>query len=103
MGTYTEHWQAHMRKTRKDTLVALLIVVIGLPATAGIAWLVGRATGEYPVLVHVGLLVAWLVVLTVHLLRSSKVACPRCSTVYAQSKFQLQCPSCGLKILQEEP
>jgi ribosomal protein S27E len=43
------------------------------------------------------------VVLTWHLLRSSKVVCPRCSTVYAQSKFQLQCPSCGLKILQEDP
>jgi hypothetical protein len=103
MGTYTEHWQAHMRKTRKDTFVALLILVIGLPATAGIAWLVGRATGGYPVLVHVGLLVAWLVVLTRHLLRSSKVVCPRCATIYAQSKFQLQCPSCGLRILQEEP
>jgi hypothetical protein len=103
MGTYTDHWKAHMRKTRKDTLVALLILVIGLPATAGIAWLVGRATGGYPAVLHMGLLVVWLVVLTRHLLRSSKFVCPRCSTVYAQSKFQLQCPACGLKILQEEP
>jgi len=103
MGTYSEHWQAHMRKTRKDTLVALLIVVIGLPATAAIAWLVGRVVGDYAVPVQIGLLAVWLVVLTVHLLRSSKVVCPRCTTVYAQSKFQLQCPACGLRILQEEP
>jgi len=53
--------------------------------------------------VQIGLIVVWLVVFTRHLLRSSKVVCPRCATVYAQSKFQLQCPSCGLKILQQEP
>jgi hypothetical protein len=103
MGTYTEHWKNYMRDTRRHTLRVMGWLVVGLPGTALVAYLVGRATGEYPVVLHLALLVAWLVVLTVLALRSTAVVCPRCATVYKHSKWQLRCPSCALAILQEEP
>jgi cation transporter-like permease len=103
MGTYTEHWNTYLGESKRNTVVALLFLVFGLPATAVIAYLVGLVTGEYPVLVQVGLLVVWLVVFTVHVLRSTRIVCPRCATTYGQSKWQRACPSCSLPILQEEP
>ena len=103
MGTYTEYWNSYMRKSRKDALIAVLFLVVGLPATAVIAWLSGLATGKDPVPVQIGLILLWLVLFTARLLRGTKIVCPKCSTVYAHSKWQLQCPSCGLRILQEEP
>ncbi len=103
MGTYTEYWNTYQRESKKNALLAVLFLIVGLPATAVIAWLVGLVTGEYPVLVQVGLIVVWLVVFTVHVLRSTRITCPRCSTKYGQSKWQRQCPSCALAILEDGP
>jgi hypothetical protein len=104
MGTYTEYWNTYQRRTRRNTLLILLFVAVGLPATAGIAWLVGKARGgDYPAGVQIALIVAWLVALTVFVLRSSRIDCPRCATRYTHTKAQRQCPSCALKILQGEP
>lgn len=54
-------------------------------------------------LLHIGLLVGVLVVFTVQVLRATKIVCPRCSTTYTHTKWQRQCPSCALAILQDGP
>ncbi len=32
-----------------------------------------------------------------------KVSCPECGSSYKRTKWFGQCPSCGLKLLQEDP
>ena len=103
MGTYTAHWQQHQRMVRRATLQSLAWIALGLPATALVAFGVGRVTGGYPVYLHIALLVAWLIVLIRIALRSSRVTCPKCGTDYARGKWAIPCPNCGLPMLQEEP
>ena len=103
MGAYTEHWKTHLRRSKREPLVMVLFLVIGLPGTAVIAYLVGLVNPDYRDVVQIGLLVGWVILFTAHLIRANRIVCPRCSTVFAQGKWQRQCPSCALPILQEDP
>lgn len=103
MGIYTGYWKAYMHASKMNALRLMGLLIFGLPATAAISYVVGTVTGEYPALLQVGLPVVVLAVFTVQLLRATKIVCPRCSTAYAHSKWQRQCPSCALAILQDDP
>lgn len=103
MGTYTEHWNNYLRASKKKAVLIVLFLVIGLPGTALIPHLISLVTGHYSDVLLIVLIGLWLVIFTVAVIRSTKVPCPRCGTRYGQSKWQRSCPSCGLKILQEEP
>jgi hypothetical protein len=103
MGTYSEHWKTHVRNSKKNALLMILFLVVGLPGTALIAFLAGLLDARYRDPVQIGLVAVWLVLFTTHLIRVNRIVCPRCSTVYSQGKWQRQCPSCALPILQEDP
>ena len=103
MGIYTEHWKAHVRASKRNALGMLLFVGIGLPGTAVIAYLVGLVNPDYRDVTQIALVAAWLVLFIVLLARANRIVCPRCSTTFAQGKWQRQCPSCALAILQEDP
>lgn len=103
MGRYTDHWRAYAKSQRRYLLLLALLFGIGLPATAllgfGLEWL----AGEYPIWIHLGALVAWLVAFTHLALRSARVTCPRCGTGYSRGRSLCDCPSCGLRMLQDDP
>jgi hypothetical protein len=103
VGIYTEHWNNHVRKSKRDAFVMILYLVVGLPATVAIAYLVGRLDAGYRDVAQIVLLAGWLVAFTTHLVRVNRIVCPRCSTIYSQGKWQRRCPSCALPILQESP
>jgi hypothetical protein len=103
MGKYTEHWDRYKQESKKQTIVLLLLIAIGLPGTALVAYLISLVTGEYPALIHLGMLGAWLVLFTTLAVRASKVVCPQCGTVYSRGKSLSNCPHCGLRMLQDEP
>jgi lipopolysaccharide export LptBFGC system permease protein LptF len=102
MGTYTEHWKQYAQRSKRKTLMLLLYIVVALPGTALIAYLIGLTTGEYPVLVHIALLLVWLVIFALLAFRVSKVVCPRCGTGYSRGRGLCNCPECGLRMLQED-
>lgn len=87
MGSYSAHWAAYAKASRKGLVHLGLLLVLGLPGTALLAYGVSRVTGEYPVVLHIGLLALWLVAFTWLTILYSRVDCPRC----------------GLRMLQEEP
>jgi cobalamin biosynthesis protein CobD/CbiB len=101
MGQYTEHWARYTRESTRHTLrllgTLLLLPVIGLIGYA--LWPVTR--WAFPVVGS--LLLLWLVMFTTLALRSTKVPCPRCATIYSRGKYLCNCPKCGLRMLQEDP
>ena len=103
MGTYTEHWMKHKRRSIRGLLWVLLLFVVGLPFTALVAIGMERITGSYPAYLHLILLLFWLIVFTILVIRFSRVVCPRCNEHYSHGKWVLSCPKCGLRIGQEEP
>jgi hypothetical protein len=103
MGMYTEHWNNYKRNSVEGMLYLPLLFVLGLPFTALVAIGVERWSGRYPIVLHVGLLLVWLVVFTMLLVRYSRVSCPRCGTQYSRGKGLCDCPKCGLRMLQDEP
>ncbi len=52
--------------------------MVGLPATALVAYGVNRSTGEYPGYLHFGLLAVWLIAFIAHVIRYSRMNRPRC-------------------------
>jgi hypothetical protein len=103
MGTYSEQWEKYRKQSLKWLLVLGLLIVVGLPTIALVSLFVVRIARDLAVHVQLGLLAIWLVVLTWAALRASRVTCPRCGTVYARGKGLINCPQCGLRMLQEEP
>jgi hypothetical protein len=103
LGTYSAHWEAYKKQSLRWLVRLALLIVVGLPATALVAFAVERVTGTFPAYLQLGLLAIWLVALIVAATRASRVTCPRCATVYARGKGLCNCPQCGLRLLQEEP
>jgi hypothetical protein len=103
MGQYTAHWQAYAKSQKRDLLSFALLFGLGLPATALLSFGLQRLTGEYPVWIHLSALLVWLLAFTRLVLRGVRVTCPRCATVYSRGKYLCDCPSCGLRMLQEDP
>ncbi len=103
MGTYTEHWNNYKRNSVRGLLYLLLLFIVGLPATALVAIGIEQLTSSYPIYLHVGLLLVWLVMFTMLLVRYSRVICPRCDAQYSRGKGLCNCPKCGLRMLQDEP
>ena len=102
MGTYTEHWRQHRRRSIRGLVYVLLWLVLGLGAIALTCFAVQQRTGEYPAYLNAGLFGVWLVVFTRMSLRYSKVSCPRCQHRFSHGKWVTRCPGCGLGIGQEE-
>jgi len=103
MGTYSRHWEKYKKQSLKWLVYLGLLIVVGLPSTALIAFAVGRVTGDFPAYLQLGMLAVWLVVLVFTALRASRVICPRCDNVYSRGKYLSNCPKCGLRMLQEDP
>ena len=102
MGLYTDHWARYRQQSNRRTLQALLVVGVGLPATAACGYLLSPLTNVRTA-VLVAIATAWLVTFTLLVLRGSRVDCPRCLTRYARGKLLFNCPRCGLRMLQEDP
>jgi len=103
MGTYTAHWAEYKKDGLRGLCYLGLLVIIGLPATALVAYGVSQVTGEYPFYLHLGLLAVWLFAFVRLAIRYSRVTCPRCATKYSRGKGLCNCPRCGLRMLQDEP
>lgn len=101
MGKYTEHWENYKRKVVRDTLRLLGVMFSLIPI--GVVGFLLPQSDEWPLAVVVALLLAWLTVFVRTLLKSCKVDCPRCATVYTRGKYLRDCPQCGLRMLQEDP
>ena len=99
MGEYTEHWDRYKRDANKRTLQLLGFLLL-LPLIAFIGY--GLSSfGSWGLYVTLALLLAWLVAFTRMAWASSKVPCPKCSTSYSRGKHLVNCPKCGLRMLQE--
>lgn len=103
MGIYTEHWSNYKRRSVRGIVHLLLLLAVGLPLTVLVAIGVERLTGSYPIYLHVGLLLLWLVFFTLLAVRYSRVSCPRCDATYSRGKGLCNCPKCGLRMLQDDP
>jgi tellurite resistance protein TehA-like permease len=103
MGAYTEHWNQHKKRNVRGMLYVLLLLVVGLPVTALIPLGIEQLTGDYPVYIQLALLVVWLVVFTMMIIRFSRATCPRCGAQYTHGRGLVDCPQCGLRMLQEDP
>src|ERR1044071_4887510 len=102
MGAYTEHGERYSKRNARGVLYALLVVGVGLPTAAGVGMLL-EPMDTVDLVIFVGVLVLWLITLTMVLIRFSKVSCPRCQTQSSRGKYLTKCPSCDLRMLQEEP
>lgn len=103
MGMYSEHWNDYRKESLKGLWTLGLLVALGLPGSARVAWGVSQFTGDYPFVLHAGLLIAWLVAFTLLAIRYSRVTCPRCRTTYSRGRWPSNCPRCGLRMLQDDP
>ena len=101
MGQYTEHWAEYKRESNRRTF-QLLGVLLFVPAIGLLGYSISGIT-DWAIHVVITLLVVWLVAFTRLALRASKVPCPRCSTIYSRGKYLVNCPKCGLRMLQEDP
>jgi hypothetical protein len=102
MGLYTDYWAQHKRHANKSTLQALATLGLGLPAVAGLGYLLSPLTDLGTALLLAAVM-TWVIALTSLVLRGSKVVCPRCFTRYSRGKFLVNCPKCGLRMFQEDP
>lgn len=101
MGKYTQHWAEYSRRSNRRTL-QLLGVLLLLPLVAALGYGLS-SLGDWSIYVTLALLVVWLVVFTRLALRSTKVSCPQCATEYARGKYLTCCPTCGLRMFQDDP
>jgi hypothetical protein len=74
---------------------------VGLPSV-GLAGMLLGPLDNVDTAILGGLLLAWLIALVKVVLHFSKVSCPRCGTRYSRGKYLSNCPSCGLRMLQED-
>lgn len=102
MGLYTDHWARHRRNSTRSTLQALLALGLGVPGIAGLGFLLSPLDDLRTGVLVVGI-IAWLALLIRLVRRGSQVDCPRCSTRYSRGKFLVECPKCGLGMLQDGP
>lgn len=102
MGKHTAYWQDYSKSQARRTLTTFL-VIIGWVAAAGLAAFANELLGVlFPFVLVVVFL--GLVVSCVLLGRSAyDVTCPECGATYRRSKWGGQCPSCGLRLLQQDP
>lgn len=102
MGLYTEHWERHRKQTLRGTLHALVVVGVGIPTIALVGFLL-QPLSHLRTALLVSVAAVWLVLLAGIVVRSSRVDCPRCATRYSRGRFLSNCPTCGLRMLQENP
>ncbi|MBK6488500.1 MAG: hypothetical protein IPF98_16975 [Gemmatimonadetes bacterium] len=101
MGQYTEHWAEYRRGSNRRTLQLLAFVLL-LPLIALLGYGVSTVI-DGGVQLTAALLLVWLIEFTRRALGASKVPCPRCSTVYMRGRSLVDCPKCGLRMLQDDP
>ena len=99
MGEYTAHWDKYKRDSNKRTL-RLLGFLLLLPLIALLGYGLS-SLGSWSFYLTVALLVAWLLAFTRIALASAKVPCPKCGTSYSRGKSLVNCPNCGLRMLQD--
>jgi hypothetical protein len=102
MGRHTAYWQQY----RKDQVRGSLRIVAAIAAWVLVVILVvlaQKSIGElFPIVmtaVFLGLIGSVIVLGK----DAYKVTCPECGSSYTRSKWFGQCPSCGLKLLQDDP
>jgi hypothetical protein len=101
MGLYTDHWARHKARERKGTLMALAVVVVGLPGIAGFGAVL-EPLGTLDVVVVLIAVSGWIAALVGTVMHYSRVHCPKCAGWYSRGKYLSNCPHCGLRMLQED-
>ncbi len=102
MGKHTAYWQHYLKTQVRATLRLLAAIVVWIAATILIA-LAHEPLGS-AFLPLMGAAFAGLVLSLVILAKGAyRVTCPECGAGYRRHKWGGQCPSCGLKLLQEDP
>jgi len=101
MGRYSDHWARYRKDHTRGTLQVLALVGIGLPAIALCGYALAQLTVHATPL-QLALIVAWLAAFARLLIRASKVVCPRCGTRYTRGKHLSDCPTCSLRMMQDD-
>lgn len=102
MGKHTAYWQQYQKAQVRGSvriaaaIAAWLLVVI-------LVVLAQKSIGELFPIVMAGVFFGLIASVIVLGRGAYKVACPECGSSYKRSKWFGQCPSCGLKLLQEDP
>lgn len=99
MGEYTEHWEKYKRDSNKRTLRFLGFLLL-LPLVALLGYGLS-SLGTWSFYVTLALLLLWLLGFVRLALISAKVPCPQCGATYSRGKYLVNCPKCGLRMLQE--
>lgn len=102
MGKHTEYWRQYQKAQVRGSLRIVVAIAAWILFIILVA-LVGESIGKVFPIAIAGAFVGLIVSVIVLSKDAYKVACPECGGSYKRSKWFGQCPSCGLKLLQEDP
>lgn len=102
MGKHTAYWQQYQKAQVRGSVRIVLAIAAWLLFVILIV-LAQEPIGKLFPIVMAGAFVGLIVSVIVMGKDAYKVACPECGSSYKRSKWFGQCPSCGLKLLQEDP
>lgn len=102
MGKHTAYWRAYSRAQVRGTLRIFAAIAIWTVIAGVLASVHDALGGFFPWLMG-GVFLGLAVTLVLLGKNAYRVVCPECGTPYTRSKWGGSCPSCGLKLLQNEP
>ena len=102
MAKHTAYWQEYQRAQVRGSLRIMLTIAAWIVLVVLLVLAQDAVAGAFP-FVLAALFVGLIVSILVQGRNAYKVLCPECSTVYTRHNWGGQCPSCGLKLLQNEP
>lgn len=102
MGKHTAYWQEYGKAQVRGTLRIFAAIAFWLFLAALLAFAHEAFGRIFPWLMG-GAFLGLVVTLILLGKNAYKVVCPECGTAYARSKWDGACPSCGLKLLQQDP
>lgn len=102
MAKHTAYWREYQRAQVRGSLRIFLTIAAWTALIVVLVLAQDVVAGAFP-LILTALFVGLVVSILVQSRNVYQVICPECSTTYRRHKWGGQCPSCGLKLLQNEP
>jgi Zn finger protein HypA/HybF involved in hydrogenase expression len=102
MGKHTAYWRQYQKAQVRGSVRIVAAIAAWLLLVVLVA-LVQEALGMLFPVVMAGAFMGLIVSVIVLGKGAYKVDCPECGSSYKRSKWFGQCPSCGLRLLQEDP